>query len=528
MSNSSLAKTLSARQLQLASLLIGSSFILSGGLGVLRGAIINSTFGAGSDLDAFFAAFRVPETLFTLVAGGALGAAFIPVYSRFLTANDADGAARLANAVLTLVTLTAAGLAALAAILAPMLVATFLSRDSAPDQQALIVALMRPMLITVVIFAASGLMMGMLNANQRFLAPALAPSFYNLGLILGAVFLTPALGVFGLAWGAVIGALLHLGVQLPTLREVGFRLRPSLAWQTAGAGEVFWLMAPRILGQGVTQINFWVNTTLASGMAAGSLTALTTAFTLMFTALGVLGQSVGTAVFPTLSMQHAQGDTEAFRRTLANALRSVLFTTIPAGVGLIVVATPLIATIYEHGQWTSAATMATAWALGFFALGLPAFGLQEILARSFYAIKDTRTPVTIAVLGVILNVALSVLLIRVVQGADPAQGPFGGLALANALATVIESAALWWLLRRRVGSLHDAEVLALVGRALIAALAMGVVVYAVDQAVATLPPLIRLIVGAGVGAAVYEGIGLLLGLPEARSVPAALLRRVRR
>jgi putative peptidoglycan lipid II flippase len=379
----------------------------------------------------------------------------------------------------------------------------------------------------------------MLNANQRFLAPALAPSFYNLGLIIGAVFLTPAMGIFGLAWGAVIGALLHLGVQLPTLREIGFQWRASLAWPASwptswaasGAGEVFRLMAPRILGQGVTQINFWVNTTLSSGMGEGSLTALVTAFTLMFTVLGVLGQSVGTAVFPTLAMLHAQHDTEGFRRTLANALRSVLFTTIPASLGLIVLAAPLIATIYERGAWTSAATVSSAWALGFFALGLAAFGLQEILARSFYAIKDTTTPVVIAVLGVILNVVLSLALIRVVQGADPAQGAFGGLALANALATLIESIALWFLLRRRVGSLHDAEIMAMVGRVVVAALVMGAAVYSLDRALAGLPmvPMVmRLVAGALVGGAIYAGIGLLVGLPEARSVPAALLRRFRR
>jgi putative peptidoglycan lipid II flippase len=524
--------------MQLASLLIGTSFIFSGVLGVLRGAIINSTFGAGETLDAFLAALRIPELLFTLVAGGALGAAFIPVYSRFLAQADglqadgtqADGteAQRLADTVLTVVGSTAAVLTGLAMLFTPAIVATIISPLAPPAQQALIVDLMRIMLITVLIFAVSGLMMGILNTHQRFLAPALAPSVYNLGLIFGAVILVPSMGVHGLAWGAVIGAALHLGVQLPSLREIAFRPRWSWAWRHAGAGEVFWLMVPRIVGQGVTQINFVVNTTLALRLSEGALTALMSAFTLMFTALGVLGQSVGTAVFPTLARLHAQQDVAGFRSVLAVALRSVLFTTIPASVGLAVLAVPLIASIYERGQWTGTATVATAWALGFFALGLPAFGLQEILARSFFALGDTLTPVIVAVAGVVFNVVLSLLLINVVQGADPAQGPFGGLALANVIATVVESMALWLLLRRKIGAMHDAHIATLCVRTASAALVMGAVVIGVDRALVALPVVARLVIGVGAGALSFEAVAVALGVPEARSVPMTLLQRLRR
>ncbi|MFN8421503.1 MAG: murein biosynthesis integral membrane protein MurJ [Anaerolineae bacterium] len=521
------SSTLSQRQIQLASLLIATSFIFSGVLGLVRQALINSAFGAGSELDAFLAAFRIPELLFTLVAGGALGAAFIPVFSRMLTEGDQERAWRLANAVMTMVALAGIVLSLLAFVFAQPLVSTILSPEASAEQQALIVQLMRIMLATVTIFGVSGLGMGILNGNQHFLAPALTPSMYNLGLIIGALLLVPSMGVFGLAWGAVLGAALHLAIQIPALRMIGFRVQPTLQWREAGAGEVLKLMAPRIVGQGVTQVNFLVNTALTSGMVAGSLTALMTSFTLMFTVLGVLGQSVGTAVFPTLSMLSAKNDMVGFRRTLADALRSVLFTTIPAAVGLILLAAPLIGTLFERNEWTPAATTAAAWALSFFAVGLPAFGLQEILARSFFALKDTVTPVLVAVIGVILNVILSLLLIRVVQGADPAQGPFGGLALANALATIIESAALWLLLRRRTESLHDMEVLQMVGRTLIAALIMAVAVIVVSG---LLPEsyLLRLAVGGIVGVAVFEIAGIVLRIPEARSVPVAILGRFRR
>lgn len=505
--------------------MIGSSFVLSGILGLVRTAIINSRFGTASgELDAFSAAFRIPEALFTLVAGGALGASFIPVFSRFLGKDDPVGAQRLANTVLTWVAAAALGISVVAALFAPAL-ASLLAR---PVLQALTTELMRIMLLTVSIFSVSGLLMGILNANQHFLAPALAPSMNNLGVIAGAVLLAPVWGIHGVAWGAVLGAVLHLGIQLPALLQINFRPRPSFAARGTGAGEVLTLMLPRVIGQGATQINFLVNTALAAGMAVGAQTALTVAFALMFVVLGVLGQSVGTAVFPTLAMHYAQGNTAGFRRTLADALRAVLFTTIPAGIGLVVVAAPLIEVLYQRGEWTVQSTIATAWALSFFALGLAAFALQEVLARSFFAVRDTRTPVIVGVLGVVFNVLISLVLIRVVQGVAPEQGPFGGLALANVIATLLESIALWILLRRRLGSLHDAEILGLIGRVSLAAVAMGAAAFAMIILLASTPAFVRLIVAMVVGAVTFEVIAFALNVAEARSVPLTIWRRLRR
>jgi putative peptidoglycan lipid II flippase len=432
---------------------------------------------------------------------------------------------------MTLVTVAGTILAFVAELLAPWLTAYVLLPDAAPDQQALTASLMRVMLATVLIFGISGLIMGILNTYQHFLMPAIAPSMSNVGLIIGAVFLAPHFGVFGLAYGAVLGAILHLGVQIPALLQVRPQLRPRFDVNTPA----------------VVQINFVVNTALASGMAPGSLTALTVAFTLMFTVLGVLGQSVGTAVFPSLAALSAQNDYDGFRRTLAGALRGVLFMSIPATIGLMVLAVPLIATINEHGRWSAQDTMAAAWALQFFAVGLVGFALQEILARAFYALYDTMTPVLIGVSGMILNVILSLILIQFVQGQSvpfgpmqnplrsvnlwlpgAGQGPFGGLALANSLATLIESVVLWLLLRRRLNGLDDRQVLSVAGRALIAALVMGFVVYGIAHAIGNLPPVMVLIVGAAVGMISFELLALRLNIPEARSVPETVLRRFRR
>src|SRR5262249_6030499 len=188
-------------------------------------------------------------------------------------------------------------------------------------------------------------------------------------------------------------------------------LRPVFDVRTSGAREVLILMGPRILGAAVVQINFLVNTALTSGMDVGSFTALTVAFQLMFTVLGILGRSVGTDVVQSHAALGANEDYEGFRNTLAGAIRSVLFLSIPATVGMFALATPLVKTIYEHGRWTPENTIATAWALQFFAVGLVGFALQEVLARAFYALRDTITPVTVGVAGMLLNVALSLLLI---------------------------------------------------------------------------------------------------------------------
>jgi putative peptidoglycan lipid II flippase len=541
-------RALSSRQIQVASVVIALSFVLSGALGVVRQAIIGGLFGAGSALDAFYAAFRIPEMLFTLVAGGALGSAFIPVYSRYLSRDDTEGAARLASAVMMVILLLASGLALIACLLSPAITATVLLPGASAAQQALTAELMRVMLLTVIIFSVSGLVMGILNANQRFLAPALAPSMNNIGLIFGAIMFAPSMGVHGLALGAVLGAILHLVIQLPALRATRPGLRFLRDVRVPGTGQVIRLMGPRVIGSAAVQINFVVNTALASGMAPGSLTALTVAFNLMFVVLGVIGQSVGTAIFPTLSLLGARDDGYAgFRRTLAGALRGVLTLAIPATIGLILLAGPLVATIYERGRWSQADTVAASWALMFYALGLSAFVLQEVLNRAFFALQDTLTPVAIAIGGMFINVLLSLLLIRVVQGQaipfgtpvnpltslalwteSPGQGPFGGLALANALATMIESAVLWALLRRRIGSLEDRAVLRTSLRALAAALPMGAAVYVVAELLANQPAPVILLGAGAAGLVVFQGAALLVGLPEARAIPATLFGRFRR
>jgi putative peptidoglycan lipid II flippase len=536
----SVTRSLSNTQIIRAALVVLLGFFTSGILGLLRTAIFSAAFGTSTALDAFYAAQRIPEMLFVLVAGGALGSSFIPVFARFLNQEDKAGAWRLASAVMTLSALAAAALSVLLILFAPQIVPALLVPYEQPAVQALTVQLTQIMMLTVVIFSISGLLMGILNAHQLFLLPALAVSMNNIGLIIGALvisrLLSPVEGVgqsgdaniYGLAVGAVLGALLHLTIQLPGMIRIRARLRFSPDWRIPGALEVLSLMGPRVLGLGVVQINFVVNTALTSGMAAGSLTALTTAWTLTFFTLGVVAQSIATAVFPSLCALAADADLGGFKDRMNGALRSVIFLALPATVGLIVFGVPIIR-LFERGEWTSDSTAATAWALAFYALGIVGFGALEILSRAFYALSDTWTPVRVGVLAMVSNIVLSLVFIQFIG--DPGslnRGSFAGLALANALTTLGEALLLWWLLRRRIGALDGRVVFDAFWRAGAASIGMGLAVGAVGALAADLSPFILAPLGAGIGGVVFFALSLALRIEEARTVPNLILRRFRR
>lgn len=536
-----MSTALSNRQILRAAMVVVLGFLASGVLGLVRTAVFSGIFGAGDALDAFYAAQRIPEMLFVLVAGGALGSSFIPVFARFSVDDEAD-AWRLASAVMTCAVLLATLLALILALLAPIIVPALLVPGRSPELQALTTSLTQWMLATVIIFSVSGLLMGILNARQLFVLPALALSMNNLGQIFGALFLTPVFvnaladtmspdtaGTYGLAVGAILGAVLHLAIQLPGLPRIGAKLRFLPDPHVPGVRDVLVLMLPRVLGLAVVQINFLVNVNLASGMVSGSQTALTTAWVLMFFALGVIAQSMGTALFPSLSALAAQKDIDGFKDRLANALRGVLFLAFPATVGMIMLGQPAISVLFERGEWTAESTAATAWALSFFALGIAGHALLEVLSRAFYALEDTKTPVLIGVASMVANIVLSLIFIRFIGDPDSlSRGPFAGLALSNSLTTLLEGIALWLLLRRRIGTIQDQFVLNGATKTLIAAAGMGIGVWLVAQALAGQSALIVVIVGAGVGLVAFFALAFALGIEEARTVPMMVLRRVRR
>ena len=500
----------STRQIVRAATLVMVLFLLSRIAGLAREMLISAQFGTSAELDAYLAAFRVPDLLFQLVAGGALGSAFIPVFTGRLTRRDLTGAWRVFSAVTNLVVIVLTGLAVVAGLAAPWLVSNILAPGFSPEQQALTVSLMRWMLASTVVFGVSGIVMGALNSFQHFLLPALAPLIYNLSIIAGALFLAPSLGIYALVLGVVVGAFLHLDVQLFGLWWYGARYRAILGLHDPHVREVGRLMAPRVLGLAVVQINFWVNTLLASRLPVGSISSLNYAWLLMLLPQGIVAQAAATAAFPTFAALEARGRYDELRHTVSSTLRGVLFLTIPAAAGLFVWRVQLIRMLLERGEFTARSTQLTAEALAFFAFGLIGHSVVEIVARAFYALHDTRTPVAVGVGAMALNVVLSLLLIVPMQHA--------GLALANTLATLLEMVLLMGLLARRLNGLEWPQLSATILRAGLATLIMALpLAWAAGRWSGGSPVLVG-VVGLVAAAAIYLAAALILHMPEVQVI----------
>jgi putative peptidoglycan lipid II flippase len=444
-------------------------FVLSRAAGLVREVVIAAQFGASAALDAYLAAFRAPDLFFQLVAGGALGSAFVPTFATYWSREDRTGAWLLFSRVLNGITLILLVVTSVVAGWALPLVQWVIAPGFSPEQQHITAQLMRWMLVSTVIFGASGLVMGALNATQSFLWSAAAPVFYNLAIILGAWFLSPWLGVYGLVVGVVAGAGTHLFVQLPGLWRIQARYWPSFTWRDPGVREVLRLMAPRALGILFVQLHFLVNVILASRLPAGSLSALNYAWLLMLLPQGIFAQSMATAVFPTLAAQAAGDQLTAMYYTLSRSFRAVLFLALPSAAGLIILREPLVIALLQRGEFGAQSAQMVAHALFFYALGLTAHALVEIAVRAFYALHDTLTPVIVGVIAMLINLGLSIGWVNWLG--------YGGLALANSTATTLEMLGLLWLLQRRLGGLDERGLTGAVVRQLCAALLMAGVLW---------------------------------------------------
>ncbi len=513
----------SERQIARAATQVVALFVLSKALGLAREMVIGASFGTQAAYDAYLAAATIPDILFTLIAGGALGSAFIPTFAGYFARDDSQGGWRLASGVINLLLVTLTAMGVLAWLTAPFIVRTVLVPGFAPAQQDLTISLMRVMLVAPLFFGISGVVMGALNARQHFILPALAPSLLNLSIIGAATLLAPRMGVHALALGYVLGAVLHLLVQIPALPLVGARYTPLLTLRDPGIREVLRLMAPRVLGLAAVQLNFLVNKNVASWLGEGAVSALNYGWLLMLLPEGILAQAVATAAFPTFAEQVAQGEGEALRRPLTTTLRAVFVLTIPAAMGLLVLGRPLVALLFQRGAFGAASTDAVTWALTWYAVGLLGHAGIEIVARAFYALHDTWTPVWIGGVAMGLNIILSLTL-------PPLFGylgypPHGGLALANSTATLIE---MVWLLARigpRVGGL---EVGPLVRTTVRSGLAAGAMAIALILWRTTLSGHSPALVGGGgilIGGTIYLAATALLQREELSRVAQMLVRR---
>ncbi len=496
---------------------VAVAYSLAAAMGVVRNVLIARTFGIGPKLDAYYAAFKLPDLVFTIVAGGALATAFIPVFADFASEDDREGAWRLTSAITNWVVLVIAVLAALAALGAPWLVRVVIAPGFTPAQQSETATLMRLLLISTVIFGISAVQGSALHGFKHFLLPALAAVAYPLGVIAGSLWLVPTWGVLGLAMGAVMGSLLHLGIKIPALLHYGFRWRPVLRAPNDSVRRVAWLMGPRVLDLGLFHLTLVVTTNLASRLTPGSVSAVEWGWDAMQLPETIIGTAFGVVAFPTLAELAARHDTRLLRHTLAESLRTVLALAVPAAFGLILLGRPLIQMLYQRGQFDSQATEAVYVALRFFALGLVGHACLELAARTFFARKDTVTPLLVAALFAGANIGLSWLLMQPLG--------YGGLALANSLAVSGEVLMLLWLLSRRLGSIEGRETLGLLVRVVAAALVMTVVIVGVNgwATRAGIGDLPAAVLAAAVGALAYAVVSWALGVRQLRDLVFALV-----
>jgi putative peptidoglycan lipid II flippase len=505
------------RQIARAAGTVMLAFIISSLVGLASEMTIVRVFGTSQALDSFYAANRITETLFNLVAGGALGSAFIPTFTGFLTRDDHKGAWELAASIANLLVVVLTLVSLLAAFFAPEIVRHglyILDPTQDPVQEALTIRLLRILLPSVVIFGISGLVMGMLNANQVFLIPAIAPAMYSAGWILGVLVLPASLGIERLAWGAMLGSCLHLLVQLPTLIRLRGRYVLQLGLSNPAVREVMRLMLPRMFGVAVVQLNFIVNTIIALSLPEGSASAITLGFTLMLMPLAAIAQSIAIAAMPTFSAQVARGKEDEMRSSLAATLRGVLLLSIPAALGLILLRQSITTLLYGSPVCGPACTQMVAWALLWYAVGLVGHCLVEITSRAFYALHNTRTPVTIGVIAMSLNIVFSLAFSRLFQSLN--LPPLGGLALANSLATALEMVALLVLMRRRLKGMHGGEVLQVALTAAAAGAIMGLVIWIWLQVSTAQPNWLVLVVGIFGGTMVYAASLIAFRVREVR------------
>jgi len=522
-----MSTTTAQRQIVRAAGIVMAAFVLSNLTGLLRQMLISRAFGTGTDLDALYAAQRLTDVLFNLVAGGALASAFIPTFTGFLAHDETEGAWRLASGVLNLVFIVLLAVSVPAWLLATPLVQIVLAPGFPPAEQALAASLLRIVLLAPTIFGVSGLLMGILNAHQHFLLPALATSMLWLGMIFGLLVWVPTWGIYGLAWGYVLGAAMHLLVQVPgVVRLAAARYWPSLGLRNASVREVIRLMGPRLIGVAAVQINFLITTILASFMTAGSVSSLSYAWQIFTMPQVVIAQGIAIAALPTFSAMVSRGEINAMRASLADTLRGILFLALPATVGLFALRAPVVAMLFQGRNFDAESTQLVAWALAWFTLGLASHSVVEIVSRAYYALRDTRTPVIIGTAAMLLNIGFSFVLALLF--ARIGWQPHGGLALANTLATTLEGLGLMWWMRRRLQGLALTRVWNGLLRTALASAVMGALLALWLQDTGGLSPWIVGVGGVVLGGAVFAATAYALRVPEARLLPKMVLERLRR
>lgn len=514
--------------------LFGLATIASRILGLIRDQVLAFYFGAGDANDAYRVASRIPNLVRDLFAEGAMSAAFVPTFTRELALHGRERAWRLASSVINALLLVTGAIVVAGVVFAEPLVRLY-AADFAdvPGKLELTIYLTRIVFPFLTLVAVAAALMGMLNSLGHFFVPALSPAMFNVAIVVMSLALIPIAPAIGLqpitivAIATLVGGLGQLAIQWPPLTREGFRYRAILDLKDEGLHRVLLLMGPGTIGMAATQINVFVNTVLATGEGTGAVSWLDFAFRLMYLPIGLFGVSIATAATPAISRMVADQDFARIRSTLANALGLMMFLNVPATVGLIVLAHPIVAVIFERGEFTAADTAATAAALQFYAIGLVGYSIVRIISPTFYALQRSRVPVMVSAGSVVVNVALNLALVRVMG--------YRGLALGTSITAVVNATVQLLLLRREINGLEGGRIAASLGRVIVASAVMGAATWGADLALRDLIPgaslaaqIFRLAATIGVALVTLAAIAQLIRIREFAEARDLIVGRLRR
>src|SRR3984893_6854781 len=515
--------------------IIGIAEMCSRLLGLAREQIFAALFGGGGAMDAFTAAFRIPNLLRDLFAEGALSTAFVTTFTQTIARSGDAAAWRLANKVATL-TLVVLGSICVAGMVFSSQLVGLLAPGFGPEKAALTAQLTRIMFPFIIMVSMAALVMGMLNAKSVFGIPAMASSFFNIGSIVGGVtlgaWIDPGFGpraLIGLAIGTLIGGALQFAVQLPPLARLGYRYRPDFKWRDQGVNAILALMGPSVIAASTTQFNVLVNSMFASTLGDGAIFWLAIAFRLMQLPLGLFGVALGTVTLPLLSRLVVAGHMTGFRAELARAMLLMFLLTVPSTIGLMMLAEPIISVLYQHGKFDAHEAAQAGGALRFYAIGLAGYAALKVLVNPFYALDRRKTPMLVSFLAVGLNLLFNwVFTFRLHWG-------HLGLAFSTGCVATTNFVVLYALMYRQLGGLETRRMAVLLGKAAIAGAALAAVCAASthwllsDWATQTfLRNTTALFATMTAGGLVFLGVGAALRIEELDEVIGAVKRRLRR
>ncbi len=522
--------------------IVGVAILCSRVLGLIREVVFAALFGASRNMDAFLTAFRAPNMLRDLFAEGALSTAFVTTFSQRIATEGDKSAWNLASKVATLTLVFMSAVSLLGVVFAPVLI-NILAPGFPIEKAELTVLLTRIMFPFIFLVSLAALVMGMLNAKHVFGMPAMASSFFNLGSIIGGVALCYWLdpqpdwrhphfgerGLVGLSIATLIGGFLQLIVQFPSLRRVGFRFCLDFNWRDPGVRTILGMMGPATIAASAVQVNVAVNSIFASGLGDGPIAWLNIAFRLMQLPLGIFGVAVATVTLPLVSRSAAVGNTGEFRSALAHSIRLVLLLTIPAAIGLIILAEPIIHLIYEHGRFTPYATVQTAAALRFYAIGLAGYSADKVLAPAFYALNKRYVPMFVTLTSIAINFSLNWLFTFYLHWGHR------GLAFSTSMVAITNFIFLYSMMRHYTGRLETGAMFQTIAKLLFAGIGLAAIswlastfFFSVQVHLAAWKNFLALMITIAVGAGVFFGAAYVLGIAEVHDVVELVRRRFRR